>query len=325
MTQTVVYRLNEPITIGAGRSAALPVFGKEIPGEFVCTVDVAGDGIARQSIELENATELSLLSGPLSIIRKGDFVGDAKLPRIDVKQKKIIDFGFDRPIQVKELPSETIHMLKSVTLAGLDLTKTISVTERQKVEIRNLDTEDRVVLLKMETELKNATATPPPERRTEDRLVYRCPCAAGQTQVYTVDYVESIKTDELWTNKTEFDLANWKKAGLTKEDEEKLLFIAKLNKSIEGQEKAARKLREIRSGLLNEQNRLRENLAVLKSDSDHALPTLTKFMNIEKQLDENTQSRNVIKEKVDSLKQQKSDWIQQKILSEQTPQTKESR
>ncbi len=310
ITQTVIYRLNDPISIGAGRSSALPVFSKGIPGEVVCSVDMAGveTGLPLQSVEIENTTDFSLLSGPLSIIRAGDFVGDGKLPRVDVKQKTIIDFGVDRPIRVTALPETNIRQLLDVEMDGEKLVEKVSLTRRLTYEIKNLDTEDRVVLLQTSREKnEDKTITPEPDRRTDDRLIFRTQCKAGETKTVTVDFGHTANRPSRWTGLTKLDRSEWDKAGvaLPQKDKAKLLAVIEVNRKIESVTKSLSKLRDNRNGLISEQGRLRDNLKVLKAGSDEARPTLEKFTKAEKGIEVNDKTRKELETRIEELRQER--------------------
>jgi len=287
VSQMVVYRISEPVSLSAGTSAALPAFEVEIPGELMSMVDLvgrSGEVIPVQAIELENNTEFSLLSGPVSIMRKGNFAGDGKLPRVDVKQKVYVDFGIDRPLRVKELSTKTKSDLLSVAIKGKKIERKRRNFRTVTYRIINLDVEDRTVLIQTARESAEETSIEPkPYRKIDDRLMYKVTAKAGETKEFKVVFQYDRVDVSLWPELRSVDTRLWDKLGITPPDEDLALFrqVAEINVKIDKTREEAVALRQKRTLAESEQRRIRENLKVFLPGSKDAEPIIAQFVKIE--------------------------------------------
>ncbi len=287
ISQMVVYRIADPVSLGSGKSAALPAFEMELPGKLLSIADMLnrGDVTPVQSIELENDTEFSLLSGPVSIMRKGSFAGDGKLPRVDVKQKAYVNFGIDRPVRIKKEDSDIHEKLLKVAVNGTKILHTYRKSRVLNFSVVNLDDEDRAVLIKTARENEKETSIEPkPYRSTDDRLIFEVAAKAGATSklAVTLSYVDVSSSS--WTQLRTVDTKKWDDAGLSLPAADLALMrkVAELNRKIDRERDRSFVWLQKRKDAETEQKRIRDNLMVFVPGSKDAEPIIAQFVELEK-------------------------------------------
>ena len=288
VSQMVVYRLSDSVSLGSGKSAALPAFEVELPGEMLSVADLVdrdGDVIPVQAIELENDTDFSLLSGPVSIMRKGSFAGDGKLPRVDVKQKTNVNFGIDRPLRVREARCKEEQQLLKIKMVGRSIFSTYRHNRTVTFRVLNLDVDDRTVLIKTDREDEDEISIEPkPYKKTDDRLMFKVNAKAGETTELTVTFSYTNSVGRYWTKYSALNTTAWDNAGVSLAEDELALIrkVAELNRKIDAQQQAIYVLMQKRQTSEKEQGRIRENLKVFDQNSKDAKPIVTQFVGIEK-------------------------------------------
>ena len=318
VSQMVVYRISDPVSLGSGKSAALPAFEMELPGELLSVADLVdrdGDVIPVQAIELENNTDFSLLSGPVSIMRKGSFAGDGKLPRVDVKQKTNVNFGIDRPLRVREAHNDENEQLLKIEMVGTHIRNTFRRNRMVTYRVSNLDVEDRIVLIKTEREDEEETdIEPKPYKKTDDRLVFKVNAKAGKTTELEVVFSYTGTTSRSWAEYRGLNTASWDYAGVSLPDEQLALIrkVVDLNRKIDAQQEAMHQWTKKRQTNETEQKRVRENLKVFKQGSDDAKPIVSQFAGIEKNIAECDKQILAAKTTLEELQEAKKKLLKSK-------------
>ena len=289
--QMVRYVLDKPVDLGAGRSAALPVFSNEIPARLISVFDETDDGTTPfRAVEVTNATDLSIVSGPVSIMRDGDFVGDGKLGRLDVDQKAEVVYGVDRAVEIivdhrtvkPKLVSVTLDERGGIVLRRKRIRKTI-------FRINNRDTESRhLVLYCLSPGHEKETLTPIPESSGDDRVRYVVPAEGRSQQEFEVAY-ERIETENKMLNGANariLQLDDERNNVEIPDDVTRLLSkLIELDARMSMARFRREQLNTDKADLAKEQTRVRDNLKVLIGNADAAKPFLDKLQLIEEQIE----------------------------------------
>jgi uncharacterized membrane protein YgcG len=315
VSQMVVYRISDPVSLGSGKSAALPAFEMELPGTLLSIADLAnrgGDVTPVQAIELENDTDFSLLSGPISIMQKGSFSGDGKLPRVDVKQKAYVDFGVDRSVKARQTKEESSRELLKVTRDKDNLLHTYRHSRTVTMRVVNLDVDDRTVLLKTgREESQEGSIVPEPYRRTDDRLVFKVEAKAGETTLQTVTFSYVDVSSSSWIEYRKIDTTRWDAAGVSLPEKDLALMkkVAEINRKIDIEREASFKWLQKRRNVETEQKRIRENLKVFVPGSKDAEPIIAQFTKLEKTIAELDEKIEIGETAMRDLKSEKQDLL----------------
>ena len=236
VARMVRYQLKDLISLGAGESAALPVFDRSFPAKKVSVMDVGANknGAPRFAVEVTNDSGLAMLSGPVSVMQQGDFVGDGKLSRVDVKQKSLIHYGIDRAVNVKSLPVVNTDVYTEVAIDKKELVSEHLVSRQFGYQLRNLDTEDRTVMLKLKHPGKTEFSKFTPNAYKQDGrlLTFEVSVSAGQTKTFSVKFDRTDIRRSAWIEAVDMQqIEQWKADGvqLTADDRLKLKTTIEIN------------------------------------------------------------------------------------------------
>ena len=293
VSQMVQYRIQDAISLGAGESAALPVFDHQFPAKQVSVINVTSvpNGSPHFAIELTNDGDLAMLSGPVSLMQTGDFVGDGKLSRTDVKQNSIIRYGIDTAVGVKTIPAETSEVYTSVSIDKDKLVTKHLLTKRLSYELKNLDTEDRMVVLKLSRpkDQQYTKFTPTAYKEDGDLLTFEVPIKAGQSKTYHVDFTRTRTRRTQWMDRVNMESAKeWQADGveMSDADKQKVESAVKLDAQLKVLEKERDRLARTLNSAYRNETRARENLVVDKIDKQYGRKALEDFQRVQDRLKE---------------------------------------
>ena len=144
------FQLEKPVSLASGKSAALPVFHKQLPSRLLSVVkhaDSSSDLTAVRSIELTNATDFALVPGPISVSRDGDFVGDAQIPRLPIGASSLLPYAVDRAVHVSRQKSKLRKVATGVAVDGKNVITTFKNQFLVQFTIDNQDKDARLMVV----------------------------------------------------------------------------------------------------------------------------------------------------------------------------------
>jgi hypothetical protein len=146
--QLVNFKLAKPVTLAAGRSAALPVFSQEFKAQSICHYTLGQDSVhPTLAIQMVNSSEMPLVPGPVAIYQGNAFVGDSAIRRIEVGGSANIDFGIDQSTSVRVNQPKQRDILTHVAIRKGAFEAQRRIEQDFLFEIKNEDNEPRKVTL----------------------------------------------------------------------------------------------------------------------------------------------------------------------------------
>jgi len=291
VAQMVQYRLKDAISLGAGESAALPVFDQQFPARKISEINVTSvpSGSPHFAIELTNNGDLAMLSGPVSLMQTGDFVGDGKLSRTDVNQKSIIRYGIDTAVEVKSKSPVTSEVYTAVSIDEAELVSEYLVTQRLSYTLKNLDTDDRMIVLSLRrpSEERFPKFTPAAYEEDGKWLKFEVPMKAGQSKTHHIDFTRTLTRRSPWIDVVDMQQAKtWQADGvkLSETDQQKLQSAIELNRQLKVLENERDRLSRSLSAAYREETRARGNLTVNKVDKQYGQKALEDFQQAQEEL-----------------------------------------
>ena len=263
------YRLDDPVTLGRGDSAMLPILDDEVEAEPVSiyNADVLEEHPMR-GVRLRNTTQLKLDAGPVTVLDGGDYAGDARLGFTSPGDERLMTYAIDL-----EVTATTDQDVRS-TRAGASFDRgvlVIRVREQRDREFgfRNAAGEDRDLLVEV-PRLGGFELLDPPEGVETTADLHRFPLAvpAGGSA--------DLKATQARTRSERVSLVELDGAGLDRlvlggglepGVKASLEEAAKLRRAVTEAERAVGELDAERDRIAEEQKRIRENLRPLERDS----------------------------------------------------------
>lgn len=332
---TVRFQLDKPVNLPSGKSAALPVFTQKLPSRILSVVkhqDEANNLTAVKAIELTNATKYSLVAGPITVSREGDFVGDAQIDRVAVGAKTLLPYSVDRAIEVTRKASLPRSVSERIRLSGRrDIAATLEKEMEVRFTINNEDKDPRLMYLEyvvpkslFKTEqlgddpfASDPTApkedtgvaiNPQPEKTEGDVLIYEVPTAAlaktnfSITVKWTEKKIEPMR--DVAAAKADRWLADVKDIDDTTKD--KLQELVSTYKAIAENRGLIARLNQERSNYVTEQSRARTNLSPFDVNSDDAKPFVERMLTMEESIRKVATEIAAAKEKSIELERRKN-------------------
>ena len=271
----VVFRFPQPVNVANGRTLSIPVVDRQIPGKRLALFQ--SDTSARNplaAIRLINDGDTGLPPGVITIYERDkanqvSYVGDARLSSFPVGETRLLAYALDEKITIERDVSQNERMTGGTISQGvLKLSQVLRQTTTYRV--RGAAKEARELLI-LQRRLPGWTLTKPEAKDIElSEGSYRVPFQLSgndqtfevvqeQTQQQEIRLVESAAEQiRVYAQAREFDAKT----------REQLTRVLQLQQAAaEAQRKVAQVDAE-RQAIVQEQARLRENLARVPPNSD---------------------------------------------------------
>ena len=307
----VRFQIEDPVTLGAGRSAMVPVLSETLPVNLYSMFTLPSP-TAELIATIQNNSSIPLIPGPVSIYSAGDFLGDGVLERIEVGQIADLVYGDDLSVNIKKnnLPSEV--KVTEVALQKNGQARVVSTTTtKTRYTLVNEDSLPRDFLLRIP--VTKPTFSPEPVRSVGRLAVYEMACEAKGTVDMIFSEVEKTNAAMVVDEITEKLIANWKKNDVVidpfllsvmtnifqrnkdyaKEQKQLRIALAERTEALQSVQdrlfvakSAVSAAEKVRTQIKSDQTRLISIIELLKVESDKAEPYLKKLTQSEVEFEE---------------------------------------
>ena len=198
-------------------------------------------------------------------MQTGDFVGDGKIPRTDVKQKSTIRYGIDTAVGVQSMPTNNSEVYTAVRIDKDELVADYLITMRLNYALENLDTADRMVVLNLRWPQKDLFPKFTPDAYEQDGewLKFEVPVKASQSKDYQIDFTRTMTRRTPWIDIVTMKPAeSWQADGvkLSDADRQKFQTAIELNTQLKALVAERERLSDSLKLALREETRLKKNL-----------------------------------------------------------------
>ncbi|MGE5150439.1 MAG: DUF4139 domain-containing protein [Rhodospirillaceae bacterium] len=272
----VMFKFPSPVTVANGRTLSIPVIDRQVPSQRLALFQ--SDANARNpmaAVRITNDGDTGLPPGILTIYERDKggvaYVGDGRLSNVPTGEKRLIAYALDEKITIEREAAQT-QRLATGTIAGGVLHYNRVLRQTATYRIHGPAKEPRQLII-MQRQLPGWTLTKPDSKGIElSEGYYRIPFQLpGGDVVQVAEIVQErtmqeqlrlldAKDDQIkvFAQATEFDAKT--RDVLTK--------VLQLQQAVA---EAQRKLTQIDSDkqqIVQEQSRLRDNLARVPANSD---------------------------------------------------------
>lgn len=291
----IAYVVSHPITINRSQSALIPILNEQLSGER--SVILRDDRINEAMDALRLKKSIDLEQAPATVYLDGIFAGDAMI----VGGTDYITFRLNQEINaMKEI--STKRSTKSIAVENIYLNIAVTHERNYTFKIVNRSKEAVPVLLEIE-KYSDFIPQEKPNAETMDYYRYEFILKPGNTvkkysfqkvshQYEQISRLSSYKLDEYLNS----DL-------LSKSDRTELLELVSLYNSFNKKQEEQKQIqREIEKEFDN-QERIRENILVVKDDPELQQEYLQKLKNSEQHIENLKIELNKIKTELEELEQ----------------------
>ncbi len=266
------YKLKDRVTIHKNESALVPIVNVHVSSEKVSLWSQSlGSTRPLRALWLTNSSPLTLDGGSLSILENETFAGEGITDAIKPGEKRLLSYAADLGVRVtKESSGEPQHITRVIVNRGTmhQISETWLDT---KYVVRNDDTTPRTMLIEHPHQpgWQLASDGPKPDETTADVYRFRENVEPKSTFSFTVRQTQPADVSYALTNIDDNQIAVFQRQKSINPALE-----AAFRKIVEQKNKIAEVAAQIQSlddektGIYDDQQRLRENLKALKGSQE---------------------------------------------------------
>ncbi len=262
------YRLKDRVTIRRNQSALVPILQTTVTAERISLWNDAMGRRPRRAVWLQNSSDLTLDAGSLSIVDAGAFAGEGLIEPLKPGERRLVSFASDLGVQVTAGPGDSPGRVTRIRIAKGVVIQDTEQHQRRTYTIRNDDREARTVIVEhpAKTDWKLAK-TLTPDESTAAVHRFRVTAASGQTTTFDVDEVRMGATT-VAVGEFNRDRLTLIADGSRREVLERAMAPVFVKRAeLDAIEADIQKRGEEVTAIMRDQERVRQNMAVLKGSS----------------------------------------------------------
>ena len=292
-TTQVTFRIAEPITVGAGESVLVAVIDRDVPAAPVALYQPATH--ARHPLAaalLENATDTGLPPGVLTLYERGsagaNYVGDARLGPLPSGDSRLLSFALDQNLLIDRETDSASRIVRGAISRGL-LRLSVRQREATTYRIKSSAKETRTLVIEHPRmagwELVEPEVEDPELTETAYRLPSEIEAGAARTVVVALErtMLEQVAIVDMTYDRM---VAYAGMRELSPEVRRAFERLAELRAEVERHRTALQRIEQERAIIYEDQERLRDNLGRVPSNSDLYQRYLDKMSEEEDRLDQ---------------------------------------
>ncbi|HEY4166333.1 MAG TPA: DUF4139 domain-containing protein, partial [Reyranella sp.] len=273
----VMFKFPSPVTVANGRTLSIPVIDRQVPSQRLALFQ--SDTAARNpmaAVRITNDGDTGLPPGILTIYERDKggavaYVGDGRLSNVPVGEKRLIAYALDEKVTIEREAAQT-QRLATGTIAGGVLHYNRVLRQTATYRIHGPAKEPRQLII-MQRQLPGWTLTKPDSKGMElSEGYYRIPFQLPGGDVVQVAEIVQERTMEqqlrlldanddqikVFAQATEFDAKT--REALTK--------VLQLQQAVSEAHRKVTQIDSDKQQIVQEQSRLRDNLARVPAGSD---------------------------------------------------------
>jgi len=304
------------VTLARQKSAMLPIVTDSVEVE---PVSIYNASVLRPNplngVLFRNTTGKHLLQGPVTVLDKGVYAGDARIDDVPPGQRRLLSYGIDLDMLVDDTKNT-----QNTTLLTAKIDKGVLIISRKLVASQeyaadNKSNKDKILII--ERPIRSAwklVDTPKPFETTPDLYRFKGTAVAHKVTVLTVK--EEVVTNEtIMLASTGLDqLVLYNRTGTGAGDMPENVRAA-LGKAIQLKQSIADVEADINAHtqrvaeITAEQNRIRENMKTVAQTTPYYNRLLEKLNEQETSIESLQKERDALTEKRDSLHKELDDYL----------------
>lgn len=300
------------VTLPRQKSAMLPIITDSIQIE---RVSIYNASVLRTNplngVRLKNTTGKNLLQGPVTVLDKGSYAGDARIDNLPPGQERLLSYGIDLDVLVDNTKNTEVSSLLTAKIDKGVLILDRRVVRSQEYAADNKSATDKMLVVEHPI-LGGFKLVDTPKPYETTPALYRFKGVAAANKVTTLTIKEEMVQSEsvvLLPADISYLLALNEGGELPAAVRNALTRAIELKQSIVDVERQiAERTRSI-GEITNEQNRIRENMKTVAQSTQYYDRLLTKLNEQESSIERLQKERAELTTKRDALRQELSDYV----------------
>ncbi|MGQ4806943.1 hypothetical protein NKDENANG_00281 [Candidatus Entotheonellaceae bacterium PAL068K] len=264
------YSLTTPISLRRHTSALLPIVVEEVQGT---QLSIYNEHIHVKhpltAVRLHNATRLHLMQGPLTVFDQGTYAGDAQLGELAPGHAQLISYAIDLHVEVEPAAKTDQTQLRTVKVRKGTLLVTNRAIREKLYTVKNRAPHPKTVLIEhpVSPDWKLVVPTQPAER---SRTVYRfgLTLEPDKTAALQVREEKALQQTVVLGDAGPDLIEHYTQASeVSAEVQQALLQVMTLRRRLDETRANRRRYERLQGSIVQDQNRIRQNMARLAQNS----------------------------------------------------------
>jgi hypothetical protein len=263
-------------------------------------------------VRLKNTTKKSLLAGPLTILEKGGYAGDAQIDNLPAGQERLLSYGVDLQLLVNGTKnSQTSSVQTAKIVKGLLYIDRKFVSTQEYLADNKSDKEKMLVVEHPFRAGWTLIDSPKPYESTNTLLRFKLPAPAGKATSLVVKE-QSVQTQSMYLLSTDItQLISYSKTGEIPADVRAAIAKAAQFQAVvsDAEREIAQRAKQI-ADITAEQNRIRENMKTVGQTTQYYQRLLAKLNEQESSIEKLQRERDDFMVKRDAARRDLENYLQ---------------
>ncbi len=288
------YQMKTPISISRQRSAMLPILSSAIEGRRVSIFNRAdGSEHPMRGVEIKNSSGLQLMPGPISVFDGAAYAGDAQIGHVSIGDKRLLAYAVDLDVQVLT-KGDGNSTVKKIKIVNGSIEQTLKQQNKVAYAFGNKDEKRPRTIIVEQPKVKGWDLVEPKKATEETEALYRFEIELAAKESGKIEVVQE-HTEMQYFGVTQYDLATlmtYVKGGVVSQKVvDAVKKAADMQAAINDTQQRIQELDAEKTGIDQDQNRLRQNMGSVARDTELYRRYTTKLNDQETRLEAIRESR----------------------------------
>jgi len=288
------YQMKTPISISRQRSAMLPILSSAIEGRRVSIFNRAdGSEHPMRGVEIKNSSGLQLMPGPISVFDGAAYAGDAQIGHVSMGDKRLLAYAVDLDVQVLT-KGDGNSTVKKIKIVNGSIEQTLKQQNKIAYAFGNKDEKRPRTIIVEQPKVKGWDLVEPKKATEETEALYRFEIELAAKESGKIEVVQE-HTEMQYFGVTQYDLATlmtYVKGGVVSQKVvDAVKKAADMQAAINDTQRRIQELDAEKTGIDQDQNRLRQNMGSVARDTELYRRYTTKLNDQETRLEAIRESR----------------------------------
>ncbi|MGA2327526.1 MAG: DUF4139 domain-containing protein [Bryobacteraceae bacterium] len=262
------YSFSAPVTVRKDESAMLPFLQQKVTARKLLIYSGGSSEFPRNAAEITNSTGKTLDGGPITVYDGNAYAGEALVETVKAADKRLISYAVDLGTRVSTAVDSSRDFVREIHVRRGVMTTRSAVQETQTYTIRNVDQKPKTLMLEHPIRPEYKLLKLKPAETTTSAYRFEIKLAGGATEKFPVAEERVFETSVTLVNVTpDYLLSYVQNKALDDAARKQLERIVQQKKDIAANDDAIRLTDEELSGVVRDEQRVRDNIASLNGVS----------------------------------------------------------
>ncbi|MGE5099545.1 MAG: hypothetical protein ACM3SX_06125 [Deltaproteobacteria bacterium] len=302
------------VTLARQKSAMLPIITDSVEAE---RLSIYNASVLRSNplngVLLKNTTGKHLLQGPLTVLDKGGYAGDARIDNVPPGQQRLLSYGIDLDMVVDNTKNTQSGSLLTAKINKGVLVVSRKLVASQEYAADNKTTKDKILVVEHPARYGwKLVDTQQPFETTPSVYRFKGSAVAGKVTVLTVKE-EMVQNETIMLASAGIDqLAFYNRTGageIPKDVRDALAKAIQLKQTMVDVERDINMRNQRVAEITGEQNRIRENMKTVAQSTQYYDRLLAKLNEQESSIESLQKERDTLMARRDSLRRELEEYL----------------